>query len=415
MRRDNLFKIESSFTLVELLVVIGILAILTAAVVIVLNPAELLKQSRDSQRTTDLASVSKAIQLLLSQNPSVSLGLASTVYVSLPAANTNCSDLSLPALPAGYSYQCALAASVSSISGSGWIPVDFTATNVQNLPRLPQDPANASSTSLYYTYVANPTKGTFELTSVFESAKYRMGGGSDRASTDGGNSNYLYEKGSDLSLNPVNDAGLVGYWPLDEGSGTSTADVSGNGRNGALTNGTLWKSGTSCKAGSCAYFDGIDDYIAAAPITESPSFTLSIWMMPAADSDAQYGDGVFMADHRIIYGRTDVGQPNDIGGEIVDVGGTGRFLNSTANAAKNAWTNVVLSYSSSDLTSRIYVDGILRNSRSLSVEGGARTASSAIEAGRKSTAYFNGTIDDMRLYNRALSAAEIQAIYNATK
>ncbi|MFA7202011.1 MAG: type II secretion system protein, partial [Candidatus Paceibacterota bacterium] len=49
----------SSFTLIELLIVIGILAILTAAVVIVLNPTELLKQGRDSTRMTDLASLSK--------------------------------------------------------------------------------------------------------------------------------------------------------------------------------------------------------------------------------------------------------------------------------------------------------------------------------------------------------------------
>ncbi|MFA7202052.1 MAG: prepilin-type N-terminal cleavage/methylation domain-containing protein, partial [Candidatus Paceibacterota bacterium] len=58
-------KAQHSFTLIELLVVIGILAILTAAVVIVLNPTELLKQGRDSTRMTDLASLSKTIQLLL--------------------------------------------------------------------------------------------------------------------------------------------------------------------------------------------------------------------------------------------------------------------------------------------------------------------------------------------------------------
>ena len=48
---------NSSFTLIELLIVIGILAVLMVAVVVVLNPAEYLKQSRDSKRIQDLASI----------------------------------------------------------------------------------------------------------------------------------------------------------------------------------------------------------------------------------------------------------------------------------------------------------------------------------------------------------------------
>ena len=64
----------SSFTLVELLIVIAILAVLAAAVVIVLNPAELLAQARDSQRLSDISTLKNAVDLMIVDDPSASLG-----------------------------------------------------------------------------------------------------------------------------------------------------------------------------------------------------------------------------------------------------------------------------------------------------------------------------------------------------
>ncbi len=72
---------NKSFTLVELLIVIGILAILTAAVVVVLNPAELLKQARDSKRLQDLSSIDQSLNVSQAMYPDISLGTASTVYI----------------------------------------------------------------------------------------------------------------------------------------------------------------------------------------------------------------------------------------------------------------------------------------------------------------------------------------------
>ncbi|MFA7201739.1 MAG: type II secretion system protein, partial [Candidatus Paceibacterota bacterium] len=143
----------SSFTLIELLIVIGILAVLTAAVVIVLNPTELLKQGRDSKRSTDIASIHKSIQLLTTQASAVSLGTASTVYISLPDTSPTCANLSLPTLPSGYTYRCVPTASSTLINGSGWLPIDFTQSSIQNFSALPLDPTNTSSTGLYYTYM----------------------------------------------------------------------------------------------------------------------------------------------------------------------------------------------------------------------------------------------------------------------
>jgi type II secretory pathway pseudopilin PulG len=192
-------RAKDSFTLVELLVVIGILAILTAAVVIVLNPAELLKQSRDSKRTTDLASLNNAIKLLLTQNPDVSLGLASTVYVSLPAANSDCSDIlsTLPPIPSGWQYRCVTSTNSQKTDGTGWIPVSFAAGGgIASLAALPVDPQNTSQN--YYSYIPG---GSWELMATFESKKYQP-----KAQNDGGTQPGAIEVGTNLSLSYVQGA-----------------------------------------------------------------------------------------------------------------------------------------------------------------------------------------------------------------
>jgi formylglycine-generating enzyme required for sulfatase activity/Tfp pilus assembly protein PilE len=190
-------KFTSSFTLIELLIVIGILAILTAAVVIILNPGELLKEARDSSRMSDLASISKTVQLLLTQNPSVNLGTAQTVYISIPdpSSSTCASITGLPVLPSGYSYHCVTSANSTNINGTGWIPIDFTAQGIQNLSKLPVDPTNSASQLLYYAYTPG-TNGTFDTYAYMESKKYIT------QTAVSGSSVAAFEKGTGSNLFP---------------------------------------------------------------------------------------------------------------------------------------------------------------------------------------------------------------------
>jgi len=103
---------SASFTLVELLIVIGILAILTVAVIVVLNPVEYLKQARDSKRIQDLSSLNKALSTLEAVDPTINFGTASTVYVSVPDTDSGCANLGLPNLPSGWSYACVTSANL---------------------------------------------------------------------------------------------------------------------------------------------------------------------------------------------------------------------------------------------------------------------------------------------------------------
>ncbi len=182
---------KKGFTLIELLIVIGIISILATAVVLVLNPAQLLAQARDSTRISDLSSVKSAIGLYLATATST-LAVGSTGYST---ASTTC----------GFSAACTLNP-IYTVSGSGWVSVNLTQTSGgSSLASLPKDPTNGTcapaygtSTICQYTYKGGGnTDLTFELNTVLESAKYSSWMAS---STDGGNNDNYYEIGTDPGL-----------------------------------------------------------------------------------------------------------------------------------------------------------------------------------------------------------------------
>ena len=135
-----------AFTLVELLIVVAVIAVLSVIVILILNPAELLKQSRDSNRISDLLTLKTALSFYEAQGGS-SLGNASTSYVSIfdplatSSAGDQCQGLGLPSLPSGWSYQCAASSTYRNIDGTGWIPVNFSASQLEPpISQLPVDP-----------------------------------------------------------------------------------------------------------------------------------------------------------------------------------------------------------------------------------------------------------------------------------
>lgn len=189
----------SSFTLVELLIVIAILAVLAAAVVLVINPAELLAQSRDSERMSDFQAIKKAVSIYTVDFPSVSLGNAQTVYISLPDANSSCSSYTLPPLPGSWQYHCSTAADLMKVDSNGWIPINFSAMpSGTPLPRLPIDPVNNNVS--FYSFI--PSGTSYEIGSYLESVRFNLSGGDDHVSTDGGDEPTKYESGSNVTVSP---------------------------------------------------------------------------------------------------------------------------------------------------------------------------------------------------------------------
>jgi hypothetical protein len=143
----------------------GILGILMAVTILVINPAQYMKQARDTNRITDMESLHKTLSIYMASTSGSSFGTTGDVYVSLPSTLSDCSDLGLPAGP---TYHCVTVANLTKTDGNGWIPVNLSASGFSSpLPKLPIDPTNTVTGGKYYTYVPN-----YQLTAVLESTKY---------------------------------------------------------------------------------------------------------------------------------------------------------------------------------------------------------------------------------------------------
>lgn len=190
-------KSTKGFTLIELLVVIAIVTILAVALVVTLNPAQLLRQSRDSVRISDLASLRSSLSLYIVEVASSSIATnSSTCYAhasSSVVASSGC----------GGRYTTATTVSTSSsrgVTGTGWIPVNFAAINAGSpLSVEPVDPIN--NATYFYSYAADTTNVTFEIDAKMESTRYSNAGSGDVESTDGGSSSTVYEVGTATGLN----------------------------------------------------------------------------------------------------------------------------------------------------------------------------------------------------------------------
>ncbi len=217
--------------------------------------------------------------------------------------------------------------------------------------------------------------------------------------------------------------GLVGWWKLDETSGNAL-DSSGSGNTGTPTGTTILTTG--CKIRNCRSFNGSSDEVTMGNVLDfsTGDFSLSVWINPPNSNQAGY-----------IIGKREAGSPyhqySMFAGYINGAGGLvsskkiGLFFyagDGAANAQSMYTTNDVfdgqwhhVSATRSGLTIHIYVDGVdqpltvVSNTMIVNV-----TNTGNLTMGRNNDiVYYNGKLDDVRVYNRALSSNEVMAIYQA--
>jgi len=224
-------SLTQGFTLLELLIVISIIAILSVMLIIVINPSETLKKSRDSQRISDLNTLKTAMGIytvstsspLLAgnvNNNACKTGSGAGAYVlaqpgirySYPntAPGANITDLTLDGVTFTHAVGAnqVAATAMANTDSTGWLPVNFDSiTSGSPISGLPFDPVNTitpaglgamTNTELVYRYACGIVGLTYELDARLESLEFTVT--NDKHGTDGGDNANLYEVGTNIKL-----------------------------------------------------------------------------------------------------------------------------------------------------------------------------------------------------------------------
>lgn len=238
-------------------------------------------------------------------------------------------------------------------------------------------------------------------------------------------------------------AGLVGRWGLNEGSGTTAANSgSASGVNGTLVNSPSWTTGTSfapiTTASNCSInFGGSNAYVtfgnpSALGLTQ---FTLEAWIYKTGNGvTVSTGSGGVTAQPVITKGRDESESNtrdlnyfmgvNSSGKLVADFEegsgsaspGTNHPITGTTTIANNAWHHVAVTFSGSTFT--LYLDGnvettlaVSRTPQSLSIQRAA--IGTALNSTSAAAGFFQGKIDEARIWNVARTQAAIQATINS--
>lgn len=202
-------------------------------------------------------------------------------------------------------------------------------------------------------------------------------------------------------------ANLFAFWNLNESSGTRY-DSSGNGRNLTQTFGTV--SSTTGKIGNCAYFNGLNgggstnSKLGSTSFGVNPNsnFSMSVWMKPRSFSNAQHIIGAPFQNGFYIGANNSNLTFNLYNGTVYGV--------SAPSTALNTWHHYVFIREGSTL--KLYADNTYIGSASVTGQSFPGASVFSVGGGEHNEYYFNGDIDALGLWTRALTESEITSLYN---
>ncbi|MGI8685665.1 MAG: LamG-like jellyroll fold domain-containing protein [Acidimicrobiales bacterium] len=202
-------------------------------------------------------------------------------------------------------------------------------------------------------------------------------------------------------------AGLVGAWSFDEPAGLTVVDASGSGNSGTLTNATRDAAG---RFGSAVRFNGTN---ASVVVPDSPSLdltegmTLEAWVKPSAAMGTAWRTAIMKERPQqlayTLYANSETSRPRT----QISVEGSEQGVSGTTQLALGTWTHLASTYDGSEL--RVYVNGT--EVASIEATGSILTSSNALRFGGNAAfgEFFEGLLDEVRIYNRALTGTELQA------
>ena len=197
-------------------------------------------------------------------------------------------------------------------------------------------------------------------------------------------------------------AGLILALGMDEGTGSTTADASGLGNDGTVS-GATWTTG---KYGSALTFDGVDDWVTIPDdnsLDVTTGITLSAWVRPTQLFDWHtviFKERNFGLEYAL-YAHGDTETPSGWVNAVNDFNVDG------PNALPlNTWTYLATTYDNTDLN--LYVDGLLVATVPLTGNMPGSTGPLRIGGNDIWGEFFVGEIDEVRIYDHALTVTEIQ-------
>jgi hypothetical protein len=222
-----------------------------------------------------------------------------------------------------------------------------------------------------------------------------------------------------LTFAAVNPAGLVAAFGFSEGTGAAVNDLSGMGNNGVIS-GAAWT--TAGRYGKALSFDGVSNWITvneSASLDLTAGMTIEAWINPASlsgwqsvlykerpDPENPDEDGLAWA----LYSSDSTAPP---AAYAAIAGASNPWTHATGSSmlSLNTWTHLAATFDGSSL--RLYVNGAL--ARTLPLPGRLAVSPAPLRIGGNAPSipyggqFFKGLIDEVRIYNRSLSLADIQA------
>ncbi len=228
-----------------------------------------------------------------------------------------------------------------------------------------------------------------------------------RAQDAAGNLGFYSSSAGATTLATI--SGLVAAYGFEEGTGTTTADRSGNGLTGTLQS-AAWT--TQGRFGNALSFNGTSSAVSvgdAAPLDLTTGMTLMAWVYPTANG--AYRTVVLKEDAPdlayAIYSSSSPGPP----GGYFRGGTVERNASSSSVLALNTWSHLATTYDGANL--RFYINGV--QAGVTATTGAINVSTGPFKIGGNSiwSEWFAGRIDEVRVYNRALSLAEVVSDMNA--
>lgn len=391
------FLFSKGFTLIELLVVIAVTGVLAGGTVVAINPLEKIAQAKDSTKKTTVSQLASALQSYYTMNAGKYPAMGGTWIDGLVAGG----EMKSVPPPAGGT-PCTPAAN----NQNGYCfqtNIDRTEAVVYASLETSQRPSGTSGTTAYQLW-----------------------------SSTSGQSGTYYSLSGDVSptqeitfgQNSTLTQGLVGWWKMNG----NADDSSGNGNNGIIAGASLTvdKNGYFDKAYS---FNGTNNY---ADLGAANAFnpgtgvvTWGAWFKTSSSGteqhiiDFQGGTGWDGNGRLSLY----KGGNNRLYAYTIKQVGTPYYstaIASNATVNNGQWHHGLLIWDFPSKTIKLYLDGIYQGSNSNTnitqapnTQSGRKLSIGVQHYANGNTYFFNGLVDDVRVYNRALSSAEIQNLFSA--